>query len=943
VLGKDAGTDITCATPDADIPGWSGLIAPSTGVLSTGTFEVAAVDDPCELPPTGGFRGLENQLYRVEIHDPGQPGGAATFKWSRENASVGSRIVSMISSSELELETLGRDDVLRFNTGDWVEITDDLREFAQARGDIGRITGIDEATRRIKFTPELKNDMQPSAFPDSTLPQTRDMRIRRWDQGKKLFRTGPSGTTVEVPDADSGVSTGLIKVPAVGTTLILENGVTVSFASTGGPGSTGFRPGDYWVFAARTADASVEILDHAPPRGIHHHYARLGIWDVGAGTVTDCRKPWPPEAGGHDCSCTACVTAEGHNSGQFTIQAAVDQAKSTGGRICLGSGLFQIKEPIRIIGALALELVGNGQTVLVAPPGNQNGPVPAVLVDNSFLVTLTGFGLVMSPGSRINVGSGSIVISTPGIMIQNSASVSVKGCQFYSFGNLLPQNAAIALGGFVAQTNLRQNYFGFFMPEAENNLVIGFGTGVGHLPTIADKPNPLLLTFGLYVEDNFMHCGSTGVSLDTQSYHALQVGISRNVIGPSAVTGIAVAGIGVPASFSRIEITGNEIVVTRGVTGIGGGATVTFGTGIVCGVSAARISDNDVVPLGPESGGGILLSAPQLPMVLDGCQILGNRVGGVGGIGIEIRAALGSAMIKQNTIQNAAGGGIIMTASARAQHLSIANNQILGVAPSPANTTVGQLQFAFGMRLNFVAAAEIEDNIIRELGMNFPGNGSPVGIVGVTLIACSSARVAGNQITNIGPLSVPTGPSAGVVMTAPFDRADVSNNVIRRSDPLAPGIGDWRALFLGPLANFAGGFKFNVVQTAPGQLVVVGDLVLVAVAEGMQLGAVRGNVLAGASASAFGPPLPSFVTLTTTGSCIFTDNQALLAASGRALASLGAPVVAAANNMLNGGTPPLQISAPENRFTLLGNITSSTIMVNGQPLAGVWAPLNVHG
>ena len=77
------------------MPGWSALIAPSTGVLTTGTFEVAPVDDPCELPPTGGYRGLENQLYRVEIHDPGQPGGAATFKWSRENASVGSRVASM--------------------------------------------------------------------------------------------------------------------------------------------------------------------------------------------------------------------------------------------------------------------------------------------------------------------------------------------------------------------------------------------------------------------------------------------------------------------------------------------------------------------------------------------------------------------------------------------------------------------------------------------------------------------------------------------------------------------------------------------------------------------------------------------------------------------------------------------------------------------------------
>jgi hypothetical protein len=212
----------------------------------------------------------------------------------------------------------------------------------------------------------------------------------------------------------------------------------------------------------------------------------------------------------------------------------------------------------------------------------------------------------------------------------------------------------------------------------------------------------------------------------------------------------------------------------------------------------------------------------------------------------------------------------------------------------------------------------------------------------MALIACSSARIAGNQIANIGALSVPTGPSAGIVMTAPFDRAEVANNVIRRSDPIAPGTGDWRALFLGPLANFAGGFKFNAVQSAPGQLVVVGDLVLVAVAEGMQLAAVRGNVLEGASAAAF-TPTGSFVALTATGSCIFTDNQGLLAAAGRTLASIGAPVVAAANNILTGGTPPLQISAPENRFTVLGNITSTTIMVNGQPLAGVWAPLNVHG
>ena len=77
VLGEEAGAGTTCGSPDAELAGWADLIAPSTGRLTTGTYEVAAVTDPCELPPTGGYRGLENQLYRVEIHDPGQPGGTA--------------------------------------------------------------------------------------------------------------------------------------------------------------------------------------------------------------------------------------------------------------------------------------------------------------------------------------------------------------------------------------------------------------------------------------------------------------------------------------------------------------------------------------------------------------------------------------------------------------------------------------------------------------------------------------------------------------------------------------------------------------------------------------------------------------------------------------------------------------------------------------------------
>lgn len=105
----------------------------------------------------------------------------------------------MISGTELELQTLGRDDVLRFSTGDWVEITDDLREFSRLPGEIRRVTVID-ATRRIQFTPALPAAMLPAAFPDSALAVARNLRVRRWDPSRKIFRTDPSGTPVEVQE-----------------------------------------------------------------------------------------------------------------------------------------------------------------------------------------------------------------------------------------------------------------------------------------------------------------------------------------------------------------------------------------------------------------------------------------------------------------------------------------------------------------------------------------------------------------------------------------------------------------------------------------------------------------------------------------------------------------------------------------------------------------------
>ena len=177
---------------------------------------------------------------------------------------------------------------------------------------------MDDASRTIT----LKSALSAGDFPvdgQNLTDADRHTRIKRWDQESG----GPA----------------VIDVPASGTPLILEDGVQITFTTD--PDGGAFRSGDYWIFVARTADASVEELDEAPPRGVHHHYCRLAVVTL-PDSVIDCRIFWPPSFGGGEesCDCTICVTAEQHNQGTFTIQQAVNQLLKTGGTVLSRSGHF---------------------------------------------------------------------------------------------------------------------------------------------------------------------------------------------------------------------------------------------------------------------------------------------------------------------------------------------------------------------------------------------------------------------------------------------------------------------------------------------------------------------------------------------------------------------------------------------------------------------------
>src|SRR4029077_6626734 len=70
----------------------------------------------------------------------------------------------------------------------------------------------------------------------------------------------------------------------------LGDGVRIQF------GGADLRSGDYWHFAARSADGSVEALTNAPPAGIQRHRCPLAVVSWGPAPLTSPPSS-PPTAG----------------------------------------------------------------------------------------------------------------------------------------------------------------------------------------------------------------------------------------------------------------------------------------------------------------------------------------------------------------------------------------------------------------------------------------------------------------------------------------------------------------------------------------------------------------------------------------------------------------------------------------------------------------------
>ena len=246
---------------------WDELVKESDGTLQARLKPVLQGDNPCASSPWQGRIG--NQLYRVEIHDPGNAGKGATFKWSRDNGMVVTRLENINKNEhKLAVASAGKDEELRFEKGHWVEVIDDRHELWGIPGTLVQLTSVEERA----FTFDI-NSVKGDPLTNENFVQVFNPKVRRWDS---------SGGCINVPAENSGY-------------IELEDGVEVKF------GDGTYRINDYWLIPARTAKGNVEwpmneaIPEALPPR-IERHFCRLALLKYDNGSIElirDCRRFFP--------------------------------------------------------------------------------------------------------------------------------------------------------------------------------------------------------------------------------------------------------------------------------------------------------------------------------------------------------------------------------------------------------------------------------------------------------------------------------------------------------------------------------------------------------------------------------------------------------------------------------------------------------------------------
>lgn len=255
---------------------------------------------PSTAPVPWGYRGMENQLYRVEVYRGGHR-EEATFVWSRNNGVPEFGLEGLTDPADglgMRTATVRRgwyDSRQGLEVGDWVELVDDTwAPLGTVAAPLLQVKRVSLATRQVT----LHDDKSRRDFDLARHPL-----LRRWDQR---------------PD-DPAASQGIPVREADRKWFELEDGVQIRFDA---PGAY-YEHGDYWLIPARTGvgllwprsqDAKPAPLA-LPPHGPDRYLAPLALVHHPPVEPTDLRTVFEPRIGDHEPPHSGGTTGSGGSGG----------------------------------------------------------------------------------------------------------------------------------------------------------------------------------------------------------------------------------------------------------------------------------------------------------------------------------------------------------------------------------------------------------------------------------------------------------------------------------------------------------------------------------------------------------------------------------------------------------------------------------------------------
>lgn len=489
----------------------------------------AGPEDPCILQQGAGYHGLDNRLYRVEIHRPGKT-GAATFKWSRDNGCVVCA-VQKIEDNKIILKGPAQRAVNAFLPGQLIELTDEKHE-------LGAVPGILSTIQSVNGNVLVFGD--GSGISAKDFPLDLKPRVRLWNCSLK-------GAV-----SDDGPETGVDWID-------LEKGIQIRFESNGD-----YRCGDYWLIPARRAAGQIEWPhkedEFVPRRGIIRYRCPLAVlqksgeaWSL----LKDCRRIFPPLTEIETEGKGSCSVTVGEGGEYEELAEAIEKLlkKNSNGKlktvcICLLPGVHEVSSlsvikptttpqfNLHIHGCgSATRLISTGQMKIIG--------LLSVAFANLQIVTEETNDAALHPSGAI--------------LIEGTESVSFRSCRIEGKGIPLLRIGPMA-------RHIRFSNCHLLPTDVSERFAL----------IIHEVTEDATLT-GNWIRGK-LSFGPAGVHVGPQEKLALKVGKGRSKKGSK---GMATAALGEPVTYiwpdlSRQEMGKASYLMMHGLLKLGGPASGTL-------------------------------------------------------------------------------------------------------------------------------------------------------------------------------------------------------------------------------------------------------------------------------------------------------------------------------------------------------------------------------